>query len=52
MFRIKNGLKQGDAISPLFFNFALDFAIRRVLGTPGYLEIERFTSASSLCLWC
>jgi len=23
-------LKQGDALSPLFFNFALEYAIRRV----------------------
>jgi len=30
MFPIRNGLKQGDAISPLLFNFALDYAIRRV----------------------
>jgi len=30
MFPIKNGLKQEDALSPLLFNFALDFAIRRV----------------------
>ena len=30
MFPIKNGLKQGDALSPLLFNFALDYAIRRV----------------------
>ena len=30
MFPIKNGLKQGDAISPLLFNFALQYAIRRV----------------------
>jgi len=29
-FPIKNGLKQGDAFSPLLFNCALDFAIRRV----------------------
>ena len=29
-FRIRNGLKQGDALSPLLFNFALDYAIRRV----------------------
>jgi len=26
----RNGLKQGDAISPLLFNFASEYAIRRV----------------------
>jgi len=30
MFPIKSGLKQGDALLPLFFNFALEYAIRRV----------------------
>ena len=30
MFPIRHGLKQGDALSPLLFNFALDYAIRRV----------------------
>jgi hypothetical protein len=30
MFPIKNGLKQGDALSPLLFNFPLEYAIRRV----------------------
>ena len=30
MFPIKNGLKQGDALSPLLFNFALEYAMRRV----------------------
>jgi hypothetical protein len=29
-FPIQNGLKQGDAVSPLFFNFALEYAIRKV----------------------
>jgi hypothetical protein len=29
-FTIQNGLKQGDALSPLVFNFALEYAIRRV----------------------
>ena len=30
MFPIRNGLKQGDALSPLLFSFALEYAIRRV----------------------
>jgi len=30
MFPIRNGLKQGDAISPLLFNFAVDYAVWRV----------------------
>ena len=29
-FPIRNGLKQGDALSPMIFNFALEYAIRRV----------------------
>jgi hypothetical protein len=29
-FHFKNCLKQGDALSPLLFNFALGYAIRRV----------------------
>jgi hypothetical protein len=29
-FPIQNGLKQGDAVSPLLFNFALEYAIRKV----------------------
>ena len=30
MFHIRNGLKEGDALTPLLFNFALKYAIRRV----------------------
>ena len=29
-FPIRNGFKQGNALSPLLFNFALEYAIRRV----------------------
>jgi hypothetical protein len=30
MFPIRNVLKQGEALSPLIFNFALEYAIKRV----------------------
>jgi len=30
MFPIRNGLKQGDTLSSLLFNFDLEYAIRRV----------------------
>jgi hypothetical protein len=29
-FPIQNGLKQGDALSSLLFNFALEYAVRKV----------------------
>ena len=30
MFPNRNGLKQGDSLSPLLFNFAIEYAIKRV----------------------
>jgi len=30
VFPIRNGLKQGDDLSPVIFNFALEYTIRRV----------------------
>jgi hypothetical protein len=29
-FPVQNGLKQGDALSPLLFNFTLEHAVRKV----------------------
>ena len=30
MFPIKNGLKEGDVLLSLYFNFALEYALRKV----------------------
>jgi hypothetical protein len=30
MFPFRNGLKQGDALTPLLFNFALEYVIKRI----------------------
>jgi hypothetical protein len=39
-FTVQNGLKQGDSLSPLLFNFAMEYVIRRVRGKQEGLKLS------------
>ena len=49
MFPIRNGLKQWDALFPLFSTSLQSMPLGS--GKPGWTEIKWYTSASGLC-WC
>jgi len=40
MFRIGNGLTQGDALSPLLYSLAFEYAIRRVQANQDGLKLS------------
>jgi hypothetical protein len=46
LFTIKKGFKQGNALSPLPFNFALEYAIRRV-----HVNQESLTEMAENSFW-
>jgi hypothetical protein len=39
-FAVRNGLKQGDALSLLLYNFAIEYAIRRVQVMQGGIKLH------------
>ena len=49
MFPVRKGLKEGDALSPLFFSFALEYAIRMSQVNQDDFKLNGIHLVSGLC---
>jgi hypothetical protein len=52
MFPIKNGFKQGDALTPFLFNFVLECAIRKVQVNQDSLKLNGTHQLLVYAAWC